>query len=114
LAQVVAYTAGDPMNSQKWLNCRLQDLRERLTAMGHRVSLPVISRLLKAHDYHLRVNRKALDSAAHPERNRQFEYIRAERAWHTQAKQPCLSIDSKKRSWSATSKTLGAFGANMH
>ena len=101
------YTAGDPMNSQKWLNCRLQDLRERLAALGHRVSIPVISRLLKAHHYCLRVNRKALDSAAHPERNRQFEYIRAERAWHTQAKQPCLSIDSKKKELVGNFKNAG-------
>ena len=44
LLEVVApHTAGDPMSSQKWLNCRLRDIQERLQA--HAVSLPVISRL---------------------------------------------------------------------
>ncbi len=85
------------MTTQKWLNCRLQDLHDNLLAIGHQVSLPVISRLLKAWDYRLRVNRKSLESAAHPERNRQFEYIHEERRWHEQAGQPRLSLDTKKK-----------------
>jgi hypothetical protein len=39
-----------------WLNCRLIDIQERLDEQGHSVSLPVISRLLKKHNYHLRAN----------------------------------------------------------
>jgi Rhodopirellula transposase DDE domain len=85
------------MTTRKWLNCRLQDLHDKLLAIGHQVSLPVISRLLKAWDYRLRVNRKSVESAAHPERNRQFEYIHEERTWHEQAGQPRLSIDTKKK-----------------
>jgi len=85
------------MTTQKWLNCRLQDLGDRLLVIGHQVSLPVISRLLKARDYRLRVNRKSLESAAHPDRNRQFEYIHEARSWHEQAGQPRLSLDTKKK-----------------
>lgn len=62
------------MSSAKWLNCRLSDIQEELGV--HRVSKPVISRLLKAKDYRLRVNSKQLDAKSqHPERNRQFEYM---------------------------------------
>ena len=91
------HTAGDPLTVRKWLNCRLQDLHDKLLAIGHQVSLPVISRLLKARDYRLRVNRKSLESAAHPDRNQQFEYIHEERSWHEQAGQPRLSLDTKKK-----------------
>jgi len=45
----------------------------------------VISRLLKRRDYRLRVNHKTVEGKPHPERNRQFEYIRTERAWHEKA-----------------------------
>ena len=95
------------MSTRKWLNCRLQDLQDKLVALGHQVSLPVISRLLKLRNYRLRVNRKAVEGKAHPERNRQFEYIRAERAWHEKAAQPCLSIDTKKKELVGNFKNAG-------
>ena len=88
MAQVEVYTAGDPVSTRKWLNCCLQDLQDKLVALGHVVSLPVISRLLKLRNYRLRVNRKTVAGKPHPERNRQFEYIWAERAWHEKAAQP--------------------------
>src|ERR1700738_3056571 len=85
------------MSEQKWLNCRLVDLQERLDAAGHRVSRPVISRLLKAHDYCLYLNAKQLTGASHPERNHQFEHIRQQRAEHLAAGQPVISVDTKKK-----------------
>lgn len=97
LALVEPHTAGDPMHQTKWLNCRLRDLQSQLTASGHPVSLPVISRLLKAHDYHLRQNVKGHEGTAHPERERQFEYIHAQREQHQHAGQPTLSVDTKKK-----------------
>jgi len=107
LAQVEVHTAGDPMSTRKWLNCRLQDLQDKLVALGHQVSLPVISRLLKLRNYRLRVNRKTVEGKPHPERNQQFEYIRAERAWHEKAAQPCLSIDTKKKELVGNFKNAG-------
>jgi hypothetical protein len=64
------------MDDQKWLNCRLRDIQERLDAQGHGVSLPVISRLLKEHDYGLRANVKQRAGKQHPDRDQQFQYIR--------------------------------------
>jgi hypothetical protein len=77
LELVAPNTAGDPMSSRKLLNCRLQGIQERLGK--HRVSTPVISRLLKAHDYHLRSNHKKIRAKQDPERNQQFEHIQAQR-----------------------------------
>jgi len=95
LAVVEPHTAGDRMENAKWLNCRLNDVRERLTERGHGVSCPVISRLLKAAEYRLRLNVKEHEGEPHPDR--QFEYIREQRQRHQQAGQPPISGDTKKK-----------------
>jgi len=106
LLEVVApHTAGDPMTPRKWLNCRLRDIQERLS--GHEVSLPVISRLLRAHDYHLRGNRKEVEGEQKAERDQQFEHIYAERAAHAARGQPRLSVDTKKKELIGDFKNAG-------
>ena len=93
---VQPHTAGDPMGNGKWLNCRLIDIQERLDE-NHKVSLPVISRLLKKNDYRLRANVKQLAEKQHPDRNCQFEHIGKQRAKHQAAGHPVLSVDTKKK-----------------
>jgi hypothetical protein len=84
------------MSGRKWLNCRLSDLQERLGK--HRVSQPVISRLLKARDYRLRANSKQICSNAQdPDRNLQFEHILEQRQQHEAAGEPGISTDTKKK-----------------
>ena len=95
------------MSSRKWLNCRLADIHERLGQQGHRISLPVISRLLQKHDYRLQSNLKENEGRSHPDRNRQFEYIRAQRAKHQTAGQPRLSVDTKKKELVGNFKNSG-------
>ena len=89
------HTAGDPMSSRKWLNCRLSDIQDRLGK--HCVSKPVISRLLKAHNYRLRANNKQICSQQDPERNLQFEHIQEQRQQHATAGEPRISTDTKKK-----------------
>lgn len=97
LAVVEPHTAGDPMSERKWLNCRLRDLQARLSDLGHGVSCPVISRLLKAAGYRLRQNVKQQEASDHPDRDRQFDYLHQQRRQHQQAGQPTISVDSKKK-----------------
>lgn len=85
------------MNARKWLNCRLADLGQRLEKAGHKVSLPVISRLLKKHRYSLKANRKQVEGKQHPDRNQQFEYIQEQRQAHQAQGQPTISVDTKKK-----------------
>jgi hypothetical protein len=85
------------MGNGRWLNCRLCDIQDRLDAEGHGVSLPVISRLLRQHDYRLRANVKESTSEQHPDRDQQFEHIHEQRAEHRAHGQPILSIDTKKK-----------------
>jgi len=85
------------MGRGKWLNCRLRDIQEHLDQRGHEVSLPVISRLLRKHDYRLRANAKQLASKQHPERDQQFQYLHEQRALHQAVGQPTISVDTKKK-----------------
>jgi len=107
LALVAPDTAGDPMSDQKWLNCRLGDIRQRLSGQGQRVSKPVISRILRTHDYSLRANVKRAAGQQHPERDQQFRHIHAQRAQHWDADQPVISVDTKKKELVGNFKNAG-------
>ena len=111
LELVAPNTAGDPMSSRKWLNCRLGDIQERLGK--HRVSKPVISRLLKAHDYYLRSNNKQICARQDPERNLQFEYIQEQRQQHEIAGEPKISTDTKKKELIGNFKNPGQVWCQM-
>jgi len=85
------------MSDRKWLNCRLIDIQERLDVQDHGVSKPVISRLLKQNGYSLKANAKEQASRQHPDRDKQFEHIQAQRAEHQAERQPVISVDTKKK-----------------
>ena len=95
------------MRERKWLNCRLVDIEARLEAQGYKISQPVIGRLLKKHDYCLRVNSKQRESQPHPDRNCQFEYILEQRQQHQARGQPRLSVDTKKKELVGNFKNAG-------
>jgi Rhodopirellula transposase DDE domain len=95
------------MGDGKWLNRRLADIEDRLDEQGHKVSLPVISRLLRAHDYRLRVNVKELVGKQDPGRDVQFQHILAQRSEHKSDGQPTLSVDTKKKELIGNFKTPG-------
>lgn len=96
------------MSERKWLNCHLADLEKKLDTQGHGVSRPVISRLLRAHDYALHVNVKEVEGADPPDRDAQFRYIQEQRAHHLAAGHPCLSVDTKKKELIGNFKNAGS------
>jgi hypothetical protein len=105
---VEPHTAGDPMGAGGcWLNVRLRSLRERLSAVGHRVSIPVISRLLRKRDFRLRVNTKQEEGASPAERDAQFVYLQAAREQFSSARQPVVSVDTKKKELIGNFKNAG-------
>lgn len=117
LELIEPHTAGDPMSETKWLNCRLTDAQIALESKEHFVSPPVISRLLHAQGYDLRLNVKTLEGCAHPQRDEQFQYIQTQQAQHQAAGQPQISVDTKKkeligdfknpgRSWGTTAERV--------
>lgn len=91
-------TAGDPMSEQKWVRVSLRHLSRELGAAGHPASPPTVRRLLDAQGYRLHANTKQLESsAAHPDRDRQFEYITEQRQGFGTAGLPEISVDTKKK-----------------
>jgi len=95
------------MNADKWLNCRLRDLQARLQEKAHSVSLPVVSRLLRQHDYRLRANLKSHEGKSPQQRDQQFRYLMEQREQFVQAGQPVLSVDTKKKELVGDFKNAG-------
>lgn len=94
------------MTHNKWLNCHLRDIQERL-GPDHRVSLPIIRRLLTEHGYSLRANVKRFEGKQHPDRDKQFCYLREQQTQHVAAGQPVISIDTKKKESIGNFKNAG-------
>jgi hypothetical protein len=110
LRLVEPHTAADPIGTGKGLNWRLRDLQHPLAAVGPGVSLPVISRLLKAHGYRLRQKVKQRAEGGHPERGRQFEDSGQQRSEHQQPGHPSLSVDTQKQERVGNFKHAGPIG----
>ncbi len=96
------------MSEQKWVRSSLRQLSSRLGQAGHPVSPPTIGRLLEEMGYALHVNAKKVEaSAAHPERNAQFEHIAAQRHLFEAAGLPIISVDTKKKELIGNFKNAG-------
>ncbi len=101
-------TAGDPMSEQKWVRVSLRQLSRELGEAGHPASPTTVRRLLDARGYRLHANTKQLEaSAAHPDRDQQFEYITEQRQAFTSTGQPQISVDTKKKELIGQFKNAG-------
>jgi len=73
----------------------LRPLSRRLADAGHQASAPTVGRLLRQLGYSRKANRKSREAgASHPDRNRQFEYLEAQRQAFLAAGQPVISVDT--------------------
>lgn len=96
------------MSEQKWVRSSLRHLSQRLKGIGHSISPPTVGRLLRKLGYSLRVNVKKHEaSAAHPERNQQFEQIQAQKQRFQAAGWPIISVDTKKKEVIGNFKNAG-------
>lgn len=96
------------MSEQKWVRSSLRHLSQRLADLGHRISPPTVGRLLRQLNYSLRVNVKKHEaSAAHPDRNTQFEQIQALKEQFRAANDPIISVDTKKKELIGNFKNAG-------
>lgn len=108
LDMVAPETAGDPMSEQKWVRRSLRSLSADLSQVGHDASAPTVSRLLKKHDYSLRVNAKEKESSSqHPDRDAQFRYIETQKQSFAASGDPYISVDTKKKELIGNFKNAG-------
>jgi hypothetical protein len=96
-------TYGDPERPLRWVSKSREKLAAALRDMGHTVSPQTIGRLLLMLECRRRGNAKADEGRQNPDRDAQFKHVN-QRVLAMQTRgQPVISVDTKKRSWLATS-----------
>ena len=89
--------SGDPQSRLRWTAKSVRQLATTLQAMGHTVSRQLVAELLAAAGYSLQANRKTREGPAHPDRDAQFRYINQQVRRCQAARQPVISVDTKKK-----------------
>ena len=84
-------TGGDPMSQKKWVRRTLRQLSQALKQLGNQVGRTTVGRLLKQQNYSLTTNRKKLTGTIHPDRDRQFKYIRRVKKLFMKAGYPVIA-----------------------
>jgi hypothetical protein len=88
---------GDPMSALRWTCKSTQLLSEELKRRGYPASARLVASLLHKLKYSLQGNQKTKAGKQHPDRNAQFEYINAEATKQMRARNPVISVDTKKK-----------------
>jgi len=96
-ALVEPVTRGDPESPLRWTCKSVRQLASQLNKAGHRTSHRMVAELLHAMDYSLQANRKTLEGAAHPDRDAQFHHISSKIREFQTAREPVISVDTKKK-----------------
>jgi hypothetical protein len=92
-----AQTAGDPGRGPRGARQSARHLSEGLRQRGHDVRPHTVRALLRQLDYSWKANRKRFTGPAHPDRDRQFEYIAGQRRRLTILGYPVISVGTKKK-----------------
>ena len=90
-------TAGDPVRGTKWTRKTLRKLVQELRRKKFTIGRETVRRLLHRLDYSLRYNRKERSKRQDADRDRQMRYLACQRRACLKAKQPVISVDSKKK-----------------
>jgi len=96
-ALVDPVTRGDPCCPLRWTCKSTYSLADELQQQGYHVSSTKIGQLLRSQGYSLQANRKTVEGKQHPDRDAQFEHINKRVNAFLRAKQPAISIDTKKK-----------------
>jgi hypothetical protein len=96
---------GDPEAALRWVSLSQRHLSAALAKRGFIAGQKLVGRLLKRLNFSLQANCKTREGANHPDRNAQFEHINAKVKAFQAAGQPVISVDTKKKEPSATSRS---------
>ena len=96
-ALVEPTTRGDPESPLRWTCKSVRQLASQLNKAGHRTSHRMVAELLHAMGYSLQANRKTLEGASHPDRDAQFHHISSKIREFQTAREPVISVDTKKK-----------------
>ena len=90
-------TRGDPMRALLWTPRSLRNLVRALARKGHKVCPTVVGDLLRGMGYSLQANSKTREGGQHIDRDAQFQYINTQAMAFLAARQPVISVDTKKK-----------------
>jgi Rhodopirellula transposase DDE domain len=90
-------TRGDPERPLRWTSKSAANLAVGLRARGHRIADRSVLRLLKRIGYTVQANVKTREGADHPDRDAQFEHINDTVGAALAAREPVISVDTKKK-----------------
>ena len=107
LSLVEPEARGDPMSPLRWTCKSLRRLAAALTERGHPVSRTVVGELLAQEKFSLQANRKTREGSEHPDRDAQFAHINASVTAALTARQPVISVDTKKKELVGDFKNAG-------
>jgi hypothetical protein len=105
-AMVESVTRGDPTQPLLWSSRSLRNLVSELARKGHAVCPTTVGDLLRGMNYSLQANRKTKEGSQHIDRDAQFEYINTQAKAFLAAREPVISVDTKKK------ELVGAFKNN--
>jgi hypothetical protein len=95
------------MSPLRWTAKSLRRLATELRALGHRISHTVVGELLTREGFSLQANRKTREGDSHPDRDAQFAHIDACVSQALAARQPVISVDTKKKELVGDFKNAG-------
>lgn len=90
-------TRGDPESPLRWTIKSTRTLAAELVNQGYHAGSTLVASLLSDLGYSLQGNRKTIEGKQHPDRNAQFEYINTRVERELKARQPVISVDTKKK-----------------
>ena len=108
LQKLVADEArGDPESPLLWTAKSVRTLAGALREQGHQASHETVAKYLRRLGFSLQSNRKTKEGASHPDRDAQFHHINTVVAHAVAAKQPAISVDTKKKELVGDFKNAG-------
>jgi hypothetical protein len=90
-------TLGDPVRPLLWVSKSYEKLAASLQEMGHDISPNTVRKLLSELGFSRQSNRKTDEGTDNPDRDAQFEHINEQVISAQDARQPVISVDTKKR-----------------
>jgi hypothetical protein len=90
-------TRGDPESPLRWTCKSTRRLAAELAGQEYKVSHALVASLLTEQGYSLQANRKTKEGTNHPDRDAQFEHINQKVRARLRARQPVISVDTKKK-----------------
>jgi DDE family transposase len=98
---------GDPMSLVRWTTQSLATLVRALTEKKHTIKKSALAGILAVLGFSLKANKKNIEGVSHPDRDRQFQFIKKSCELFERKGSPIISVDCKKKELIGNFKNQG-------